>query len=641
MKKVVIISIVATFALAFIFLVEPITKATEIYDDVTGFFSDKGVTVTSTSRIVETTVISEHENATSRSSFLGSHESKLTSLGEVTINDLVLDTYYPLGEETPDDEKSEFDPFRNITVVTPGKEWWDIHPSDEETIEYREQLISELEAAKEAEWYASLTNTPTPSATDGATSEPTNTPEPVLTPGPAPTVKPAPAPPVLTPSPLPTANPTSTPPDAPSGTPTVPPTPTPPDFSLTPEELEEVEKEVEKWYADNSYVEERDVTTSVSFNGEKIREYVNSFHPEWQVAYILSLMVEYYHDENPGGDETQISADVANKICEQLITGYGYDLMIDYWSSGWGDKWDSTKKILSLEEGDLYTFYHDVASGSDVSIKLYDEVVNDYSEERLESEPDLVKQEYIVPYVLFRNIFDWSEQLSFGDSLGELNDFGFYEQKIISKKVGSIFLEIVSAYDFPNSELLLMRDAIRELPEAASALSRWSYAVGAIGGGGGFLVENDAITWLAGDDIGMRVSKLALEQVGKRYSNELRYEEGFFDCSSLTYYLYKSVGINIAWDGSDVAASQCQWSDSMNKTLWTYYNEPEMKPGDLIFWETDNTGHISYKRYKHVYHVGVYIGNGVIVDASSSVGCVVCREMWGIDNVVGVARPYK
>ena len=186
-----------------------------------------------------------------------------------------------------------------------------------------------------------------------------------------------------------------------------------------------------------------------------------------------------------------------------------------------------------------------------------------------------------------------------------------------------------------------MRDALKELPEAALAVSRWNYAIGELDSSGGYLVDNGTITWLGGTEIGEQIARLALQQVGAKYSNELRYQPGYFDCSSLTHYLYQSVGINVAWNGSDVAADQCQWSDKTYKTLCNYYNEALMLPGDLIFWETRDTGHVSYSRYKHVYHVGVYIGNGIIVDASSSCGQVVCREMWGKEKVVGIARPYR
>ena len=633
MKKAIIIFVVATLCLAFLCLVEPITKSMEVYDAVTGGYAARGETLTSTSRKVEASVISAHESASPISKILGGNEAKVASLGEVDVSDFVLDTYYPMGEATSEFLKDEYDRFREITVETPGKEWWDIHPSEEDTAAYRNQLISEWEAAKEAAWYASLpTDTPTPTA--GPTPKPTKTPGPVPAPD-VPIVAPAPAPPELTPSPAPTKAPTVTP------AVTTPPTPEPPDFSLTPEELAEVEKQVEQWYQENSYVEERDTIHSVTFSGEKIRSYVNSYHPEWQVAYIMSLMVEYFHDSNPSGDETQISRDIEEMVCRQLTSGYDFNLMIDYWSADWGDKWAAGARTLSLEEGDLCTSYHDPKAGVDVPLELFDRIENDYTEKRREDEPDLIKEEWIEPFVMFRNIYAWSENLSFGDRIGGTNEFGFYEQEVVSKKVGSIFLEIVSIYDFPNSELLLMRDALKELPEAALAVSRWYYAIGELDSSGGYLVDNGTITWLGGTEIGEQIARLALQQVGAKYSNELRYQPGYFDCSSLTHYLYQSVGVNVAWNGSDVAADQCQWCDKTYKTLCNYYNESEMIPGDLIFWETRDTGHVSYSRYKHVYHVGVYIGNGIIVDASSSCGQVVCREMWGKEKVVGIARPYR
>ncbi len=604
MKKAIIIFFLATFGLAFLVLVEPITKAMETKDSVKATFSSRGQELTG--HTVETTVINEHKNGGTSTQLLSEKEAKVVSLGEVTINDLVLDTYYPFGEETEDDEKDENDRFRNITIKTPGKQWWDIHPEDDEVAAYRQGLIDERIEAKRKAYQESKKNaTPTP------------------TPSPAPTK-------------IPSASPTPTPRI------TATPTPEPePDFSLTEEELQEVEKEVAAWYAENSYVEERDIETSVTFSGEQVRAYVNSYHPEWQVAYMLSLMVEYFHDTNPGGDETQISKDIEEAVCRQLTEGYDFELMIDYWSSSWGDKWSDDYRTLSLEEGDLSTSYWDASSSVNIPIQLYDKVENDYTNNRLESEPDLLKEEYIVPFVLFRSINAWSEDLTFGECTYDTNEYGFPEQRINSRKVGSIFLNIISIYDLPNSELLLMKDAIEALPEAEEAFTRWSYAVGELNSSGGYLFEKENITWLAGDDVGMKVAKLALEQVGKIYSNERRKDEGYFDCSSLTYYLYKKFAIDLSWNGTDVAAAQCEWSDKRNKTLWTYYNEAGMRPGDLIFWQTKNVNHVSYGRYKHVYHVGVYIGNGIIVDASSSVGCVVCRQMWGIDEVIGVSRPYE
>lgn len=47
-----------------------------------------------------------------------------------------------------------------------------------------------------------------------------------------------------------------------------------------------------------------------------------------------------------------------------------------------------------------------------------------------------------------------------------------------------------------------------------------------------------------------------------------------------------------------------------------------LEKGDLLFW----TGNSS--RYKNIGHVGVYIGDGKIVDASSDKNAVVERNVW-------------
>ena len=50
-----------------------------------------------------------------------------------------------------------------------------------------------------------------------------------------------------------------------------------------------------------------------------------------------------------------------------------------------------------------------------------------------------------------------------------------------------------------------------------------------------------------------------------------------------------------------------------------------IQPGDLIFWGAGGSS-----------HVALYVGGGMIIDASSSKNAVVERPIWG--NPVGAAR---
>ena len=85
----------------------------------------------------------------------------------------------------------------------------------------------------------------------------------------------------------------------------------------------------------------------------------------------------------------------------------------------------------------------------------------------------------------------------------------------------------------------------------------------------------------------------ALAQVGKRYVWGTS-GPNTFDCSGLTSYAYRQVGINLT------RSSRAQWSSVGRKV-----SKSELRPGDLVFY------------YSPVSHVGLYIGNGQIVDAAN------------------------
>ncbi|MFD2763565.1 C40 family peptidase [Micromonospora eburnea] len=80
-----------------------------------------------------------------------------------------------------------------------------------------------------------------------------------------------------------------------------------------------------------------------------------------------------------------------------------------------------------------------------------------------------------------------------------------------------------------------------------------------------------------------------------------------FDCSGLTYYAYDKAGLN--W-GYRTAAGQYSYGVSKGRTVSTR----NLRPGDLIFFNWDG-GEID--------HVGIYVGNGKMVHASSGRGKVV------------------
>jgi len=91
------------------------------------------------------------------------------------------------------------------------------------------------------------------------------------------------------------------------------------------------------------------------------------------------------------------------------------------------------------------------------------------------------------------------------------------------------------------------------------------------------------------------VVELAYKQLGKKY---VWGAEGpnTFDCSGLTWYVYKNA-TGKTLPRTSIAQSQ----------YGQYVSRSELQPGDLIFSDTDNNGSVN--------HVGIYIGNGKMIHA--------------------------
>lgn len=75
-----------------------------------------------------------------------------------------------------------------------------------------------------------------------------------------------------------------------------------------------------------------------------------------------------------------------------------------------------------------------------------------------------------------------------------------------------------------------------------------------------------------------------------------------FDCSGFTSYVYKAFGINLPRTASGQAGTGLSVS------------KDNLVPGDLVFFETYTKG---------ISHVGIYVGNGQFIHASSSKGITI------------------
>ena len=148
--------------------------------------------------------------------------------------------------------------------------------------------------------------------------------------------------------------------------------------------------------------------------------------------------------------------------------------------------------------------------------------------------------------------------------------------------------------------------------------------------GAGSLTPEEAERLDLGGDTGSQAVKNALARLGKPYSQAKRDSGDYYDCSSLTYYAYKEAGINLSYHGSNTAASQGKLLSDRGCEI----DYEDIQPGDLIFYSFTRNG-----RYQNISHVAVYAGNGYLVDASSSKGCVVFRPVYSTGKIVMCGRP--
>ncbi len=106
-----------------------------------------------------------------------------------------------------------------------------------------------------------------------------------------------------------------------------------------------------------------------------------------------------------------------------------------------------------------------------------------------------------------------------------------------------------------------------------------------------------------------KIATLAKKKLGKRYVWGATGQRNTFDCSGFTNYVYKKNGINIP-------------RTSINQSKFgKFVSRSNLKKGDLVFFDT------SKRRKGYVNHVGIYLGNGKFIHASSAKKKVVITSL--------------
>ena len=119
-----------------------------------------------------------------------------------------------------------------------------------------------------------------------------------------------------------------------------------------------------------------------------------------------------------------------------------------------------------------------------------------------------------------------------------------------------------------------------------------------------------------------KIERVARSQIGAPYSWAGMSPAGF-DCSGFTLWVFSHVGITLPH------SSSAQYSLGGTKGFRRISKQSELKVGDLVFHGSESG----------IQHVGIYVGNGQFISATSSEGIQVrslSDSYWGPIWVGGV-----
>ena len=114
----------------------------------------------------------------------------------------------------------------------------------------------------------------------------------------------------------------------------------------------------------------------------------------------------------------------------------------------------------------------------------------------------------------------------------------------------------------------------------------------------------------------------------KKYSQARRMSKNYFDCSSFVYRSYRAAGkylvrkTNCAPVAADIAHYYVRKGKQIKASKT--YNPQKLRPGDLVCF--GGSGARRNGRYKRIYHIAMYIGNGKTIESSSTYNNVVIRH---------------
>ena len=132
------------------------------------------------------------------------------------------------------------------------------------------------------------------------------------------------------------------------------------------------------------------------------------------------------------------------------------------------------------------------------------------------------------------------------------------------------------------------------------------------------------------------VCRAAISKLGAPYVLGAKGDDKF-DCSGLVCWAINQVDPDLGAHFWARAADQAYYCHIHDMEI----EQSELQPGDLVFWQNRQCSGCG--RWNEVHHTGIYIGLGMVIEASSSKGRVVIRDLWSTYNypIHMFARPYS
>ena len=160
-------------------------------------------------------------------------------------------------------------------------------------------------------------------------------------------------------------------------------------------------------------------------------------------------------------------------------------------------------------------------------------------------------------------------------------------------------------------------------------------------------VDGKTLTYYlaVGTKTAVKAMRWGYSKMGKcHYSQARRMNRRYFDCSSFVYHCYRAAGRYLvrrtSW--APVAADIGHYYVMKKKKVrpsGKTYKLSSLRPGDLVCFGGKDASRNG--RYKRIYHIALYIGNGQTIESSSSYNNVVIRDrgIMGKRGVPVIVRP--